>query len=58
MNRLEGYYWIRMDDDWYVAEWESRVADIYYWLLPGSPMPFKDSEFDEINETRLKAPNE
>lgn len=56
MSRIEGYYWVRMGNEWYIAEWESRVSEIYYWTMTGSNVPFKNSEFDEIRETRILPP--
>ena len=48
MKREEGYYWVRNDIEWFIAEW-----DTYYWHIAGSGSRYKDEYFDEIDERRV-----
>lgn len=72
MNRQEGYYWVKDEGVWKVAEY----GTFYNWLSEreagwhlfgtsesycegeyvGDPI-FSDGDFEEINETRLTPPN-
>ncbi len=41
--RPYGYYWVRMDDIWEIANWEAE-----HWWLTGSERRWLNSEFAEI----------
>lgn len=54
MKREPGYYWVRKASGWAIAKY-TKFDD---WDLPGLNKSFDDKDFDEINETRLIAPDE
>jgi hypothetical protein len=43
--RAKGFYWVKDDEDWYIAEWDRA------WWVNG--MSFKDEDFKEIDENRI-----
>ena len=47
VNRKEGFYWVKIDDDWIVAEWD---AELEHWNLPGNDRFFWEDEMDVIGE--------
>lgn len=46
--RQPGYYWLRVKDLWFVAEW-----DKFGWNTTQG-ISFEDSDFDEIDERRIE----
>lgn len=53
--REDGYYWVRQDGIWRIAEWDSGQ-----WLIHGiSPdeEKYTDDDLDEINEMRIQPPS-
>ncbi len=54
MDRQEGYYWVKYKDYGYHI--------MYYinntWFSCGKIKIFKDSDFEHINEVRIKFPGE
>lgn len=53
MERQEGYYWVKMDGDFIIAEWAYKR-----WYIINYEMDYTDSCFDFINENRIKFPGE
>lgn len=51
MNREYGFYWVKDDDGWFIAEW--RDGD--KWITTGNPLSvwFEDIDFIEIDEKRI-----
>lgn len=57
MNRQEGYYWVKIRGK-LKHEIAFYNADICEWLLTGISALCKDSDFEHINENRIKEPGE
>lgn len=73
MSRQQGYYWVNYKSEWKIAEYGEFYDWLgdkeYGWHLSGAcesycegeyckaPI-FSDSDFSEINENRIPAPNE
>lgn len=56
MKREDGYYWVKENaTNWYIAEY---IGMDDFWLTTGDESSSFDETFDEINENRIKAPNE
>lgn len=55
MSRQSGYYWVKEDGLWVVAWYSSTLQA---WQVAGSRSYWEDTAFDEINETRILAPDE
>ena len=53
MERQEGYYWVKYDDKFEIAYW-----NCIKWYMIESPYSYEDSDFEHINENRIKAPGE
>lgn len=52
MKRESGYYWVKdRDGDWIIAYFYGSTKE---WQIIGIDSEFKDSEFDEINETKIE----
>lgn len=61
MNRLEGYYWVKFEEEFQIAKYEvHRKLDgvSNCWYLAGLEYPFYDEDFEHINENRIKFPGE
>jgi hypothetical protein len=60
MERKEGYYWVKMNGNWTVAEWayQGNVGENFGWDTLGNQFPWEDADMDEINETRILPPDE
>ena len=43
MEREEGFYFVRKESVWLIAEWDG-----IYWFLAGFETEFIDSNFDQI----------
>ena len=53
MDRQEGYYWVKDDHGFLmIAYWSGN------WFLHGTSKTFIDSDFEHINENRIKEPGE
>jgi len=52
-ERKPGYYWLKSFGEWGIGEWyaSSRSA---MWFIPGDEDAKQDSDFDEIDENRIK----
>ena len=57
MDRQEGYYWVKIKGN-LKHEIAFYNADIREWLLTGISVLGKDSDFEHINEVRIKEPGE
>lgn len=56
MNRQEGYYWVKQSDIKHeVGYWNSKLK---HWDLTGDSTIYQDSDFEHINEVRIKFPGE
>jgi hypothetical protein len=53
MGRQNGFYWVRLDDGWTVANWDGAR-----WWMIGSEMSCKSTDFDEIDERRIERAEE
>ena len=51
--REEGYYWVKDDSKWEVAEWKTDWVDIG-WYLTTLIDCFVDEDFEEIDERRIE----
>ena len=61
MNRQEGYYWVKYFHKFEIAWWKHNIklsGINKYWLMIGSEVEFEDSDFEHINEVRIKMPGE
>lgn len=47
MDRKTGFYWVRINDDWEVAKYNSRFN---HWEVVGFSAEWYDSDLDEIDE--------
>lgn len=54
MQRANGFYWVRYDDEWEIAKWEKSWRDEYQWALAGSELYRDDEDFQEIDERRIE----
>ena len=54
MNRQEGYYWVKYKGYYIIGEY--LTSEI--WIIPGKYDEFQDSDFEHINEVRIKEPGE
>jgi hypothetical protein len=49
-----GFYWIKKDSEWTVAEYVLiRSANKYCWATVWSDEEWEDKDFDEIDEKRI-----
>lgn len=59
MNRQEGYYWCNNGGYWIMCRYFSKVGK---WSQYGGDnfgrVEYSDSDFSEINETRILSPDE
>ena len=59
MKREDGYYWVKYNNKWIVAEcieWWPTISDGSYghrWLIPGKRKERKDSDMEDIDEHRI-----
>jgi len=56
MDRQEGYYWVKRKGEFIIGHYDSRIPNP--WGLFGYTSSFKDSDFEHINEIRIKEPGE
>lgn len=58
-RRAPGYYWIKIDDEWEIAEWwckgkmVSTGLKAYAWLRTGRFKYSYDEDFEKIDEIKL-----
>lgn len=57
MDRQEGYYWVKLNRD-SKHEIGRYVSEFKMWYLTATEWNFKDSDFEHINEVRIKQPGE
>lgn len=56
MDRQEGYYWVKPEGiSFIIAYWDDEKL---CWFLCGTENTFQDSDFEHINEVRIKFPGE
>lgn len=55
MKREPGYYWVKVASGWMISKYYGML---HCWWICGTDQIFDDSDFDEINETRLTSPAE
>lgn len=46
MNRKQGFYWVRIHDEWEIANYD----EFDNWWLTGSEFSYKEHELKEIDE--------
>lgn len=60
MKRIEGFYWCLINGRWIVAQWrigyEDDLGQSGDWLLSGIEEMYADTDFTEINESRILPP--
>jgi hypothetical protein len=55
-KREYGFYWVKIENDWIVAEWDNVYAGLEgaeSWYMTGSEIERDDNHFDEIDEGRI-----
>lgn len=57
MERQEGYYWVKYKGDFEVAKYE-KFTSKNYWFRIETPDYYTDSDFEHINEVKIKEPGE
>lgn len=50
--RNPGYYWVRFQGGWIIAEWVNQPAQ--YWQITGSDRMLYDDDFSDISEKTIK----
>ncbi|MFY8248148.1 MAG: hypothetical protein ACOVJ5_00425 [Gloeomargaritales cyanobacterium] len=61
MDRQEGYYWVKYEGIFQIAKYEIHQklsGTSTNWYLSGLENCFIDSDFEHINEVRIKMPGE
>jgi hypothetical protein len=61
MNRQEGYYWVKYKGEFKIAKYS--IFKLYetiksHWFVCCDPTLLQDSDFEHINEVRIKQPGE
>lgn len=56
MDRLEGYYWVKYRGRFRIAFYQPNIPK--GWSLINSTASYEDSDFEHINEHRIKEPGE
>ena len=53
MKRKSGYYWVKYNSKWIIAEYKD---DGFYsrWMECGTDYTFDDSEIEEIDESQIE----
>jgi hypothetical protein len=57
MDREEGYYWVKYRTGYQIAYWGECMlctGGEYAWYVAGSEDQYNDSDFEHINETRIR----
>jgi hypothetical protein len=54
MDRQEGYYWVKYNNEFVIGLYFTKEN---YWLLLGNDYEFQNSDFEHINENRIKEPS-
>ena len=57
MERQEGYYWVKLNRD-SKHEIGRYNSEFRYWSLTGTDGFWKTTDFEHINENRIKQPGE
>jgi hypothetical protein len=52
-SRQEGYYWVKYITSYQIAYWDNHS-----WYVIGNEDIWQDSDFEHINEVRIKEPGE
>lgn len=58
MNRQEGYYWVKYNNIFEIAEYLKFKSKNKFWQRVGENDYYNDSDFEHINENRIKFPGE
>ena len=53
MRRLEGWYWVKKDNDWFPGYY-SFVEDEHRWMIPNCDCEVEEEWLDEIDEKQIK----
>lgn len=51
MKREPGFYWVKYEGEWIIADYAFG-----FWLITGFESSYYDSDFEAIHETRLIPP--
>jgi hypothetical protein len=46
--RAEGYYWVKSNGEWVIADWDGLSFWLFEWQHE-----FDESDFDEVNEKQI-----
>lgn len=58
MKREDGaYYWVKFNGEWHPMRWTFWMEGRSWWDVAGSDEGVKESELEEIIETKLEPPN-
>lgn len=49
-SRKSGYYWVRFDVTWRVAQY---ISEFNCWFITDGSQKYKDYDFKEIDEERI-----
>lgn len=64
MKREQGFYWVKWsalkayDLAMWIEDANWAIDETGYWIVTGSMSKLKDKDFCDINETRIKNPDE
>lgn len=58
MERQEGYYWVKYKTGYQITYWGEWTRQRWKWFIIGSDDQYNDSDFEHINENRIKQPGE
>ena len=59
MDRQEGYYWVKYRDKFEIAEFiQEDGMQSAFWCRIMDEGTYNDSDFEHINENRIKEPGE
>ncbi len=56
-KRIDGFYKVKRNGRWIIAEWLDLITLSPCWFLTGNETMFYDSDFEEIEETPILSAN-
>lgn len=51
--RKFGFYWVRIDSEWLVAEYQDNDGEVWCWCIPGEMSLVEESRLAEIDERQV-----
>ncbi|RTK97526.1 MAG: hypothetical protein EKK64_01180 [Neisseriaceae bacterium] len=48
MKREDGYYWVKINDEWTIGEYHFREENLPCWLLIGTDEGFSDEDLETV----------